>query len=349
MADQTFARNNKVKTHKQFEGIHIVTIGGGTGPFAINQHLKSFAHVTAIPGMWDSGGSTGILRDEMGVLPPGDARQALVSLADNDEMRTFFNHRLQKGPFRDHAVGNIFLAGLEELTGSFAQAVEMASRVLNIRGEVIPVTTDRVTLCLKQPDGKIIRGEKFLGEECAGKNYFEKNVLPDLFFEPTATLNPKAKTAIEKADLIVFCPGKLYSSVGPHLFIKGMKEALLSSVGKKVYICNLMSLPGQTDGFRVADHADSLEKLTSRSIFDYVIYNSQRPGQKLLKHYASEGEVFVEFAPEDFKNKHYEAIGTPLLGGIGKQSSNDHLKRTLIRHDGEKVARLLMSIAFKPQ
>jgi uncharacterized cofD-like protein len=333
----------------QFEGIHIVTIGGGTGPFAINQYLKSYAHVTAIPGMWDNGGSTGILRDEMGVLPPGDARQSLVSLADNDDMRIFFNHRLQNGPCKNHAVGNIFLSGLEELTGSFAKAVEMASQVLNIRGEVIPVTTDKVNLCLRQRNGKIIRGEKLLGEECNGKDFFEKNVAPDLFFEPVATLNPKAKIAIENADLVVICPGKLYSSVGPHLLVKGLKEALQSYKGKKVYICNLMSLPGQTDGYRVTDYVNALEKLAEEPIFDYVIYNNQRPDQKLLKLYARKGEAFVEFSPEDFKDKHYEAIGTPLLGGIYQQNTNDLLKRTLIRHDGEKVARLLMSIAFKPR
>lgn len=334
---------------QRFEGIHIVTIGGGTGPFAINQHLKSYAHVTAIPGMWDNGGSTGILRDEMGVLPPGDARQALVSLADNDGMRNFFNHRMQKGPCRNHAVGNIFLSGLEEVTGSFAKAVEMASQFLNIRGEVIPVTTDKVDLCLRQPDGKIIRGEKPLGEECLGRGYFKKNVKPDLFLDPTATLNSKARTAIENADLIVVCPGKLYSSVGPHFLVKGLNEALKSATGKKVYICNLMSLPGQTDNLSVVDYVDALEKLAGQPVFDYVIYNNQRPDPELLKLYANEGEVFVEYEPVDFKNKNYEAIGSPLLGGVYTQKPGDLLKRTLIRHDGEKVARLLMSIAFKPR
>src|SRR5664280_2167600 len=125
-------QNKPQNRQEQFEGIHIVTIGGGTGPFAINQYLKSYAHITGIPGMWDNGGSTGILRDEMGVLPPGDARQALVSLAENNGMRDFFNHRLENGPCKKHAVGNIFLAGLEELTGSFAKAIEMAGDVLNI-------------------------------------------------------------------------------------------------------------------------------------------------------------------------------------------------------------------------
>jgi uncharacterized cofD-like protein len=198
------------------------------------------------------------------------------------------------------------------------------------------------------PDGTIIEGENLLGEECAGKNYFIKNVTPDLFFDSKAKLNSKAGDAIKNADLIVFCPGKLYSSVGPHLLINGMNETLKSSRAKKVYICNLMSLPGQTDDFSVADYADALEKLAGYPFLDYVIYNNQRPDQNLLKHYASEGEAFVEFSPEDFKGKHYEAVGAPLLGGVFKQNSNDLLKRTLIRHDGEKVARLLMSIAFKP-
>lgn len=343
--------HDKRKTSvKKSEGIRIVTIGGGTGPFALNQALKSYAFVSAIPGMWDSGGSTGILRDELGALPPGDARQALVSLADNETMRTFFNHRLHNGPYENHAVGNIFLAGLEELTGSFAKAIEMASELLKIRGEVIPVTTNKVHLCLRQENQEIIRGEHIIGEQCAGKDFFTKGVKPDLFLEPKALINPKAKFAIEHADVVVFCSGKLYSSVAPHLLIKGLLEAVKSSKAKKVYVCNLMTLSGQTDNFSVADHVDALEALAEQSVFDYVVYNSEQPSTQLLKRYVNQGESVVTFVPEDFRGKKYEAIGAPLLSQkIPKQNPNDLLRRTLIRHDGDKVARLLMSIAFRPR
>ncbi len=338
------------KSFKRTEGIRIVTIGGGTGPFAINQALKSYAFVSAIPGMWDSGGSTGILRDELGALPPGDARQALVSLADNETMRTFFNHRLHGGPYENHAVGNIFLAGLEELTGSFAKAIEMASELLKIRGEVIPVTTNKVHLCLRQENNEIIQGEHIIGEQCTGKNFFNRGIKPNLFLEPEAIINPKAKFAIEHADVVVFCPGKLYSSVAPHLLIKGLLDALKSSKAKKVYVCNLMTLSGQTDNFNVVDHVDALEALVGQSVFDYVVYNSERPSMPLLQRYVSEGESFVTFSPEDFKGEKYEAIGAPLLSHkVHKQSPNDLLQRTLIRHDGDSVARLLMSIAFRPR
>lgn len=335
-------------SNKNFEGIHIAVIGGGTGPFAINQALKSYSFVSAIPGMWDNGGSTGILRDEMGVLPPGDARQALVSLADNEGMRTFFNHRLQKGSYKNHAVGNIFLAGLEELTGSFAQAIETASEILKIRGEVIPVITEKTDLCLRQPNGNLIQGENSLGEECAGKDYFKGK--PNLFFEPKADLNPKAKDAIERADVVVICPGKLYTSVGPHFLVQGMVEALKESQAKKVYVCNLMTIAGQTDNYGVVDHVQALEDLAKQQIFDYVVYNTQRPSKSLLDRYSREGEAFVEFSPENFMNKHYEAIGANLIAEkVHKQNPNDLLPRTLIRHNGEKIARLLMSIAFKPK
>ena len=334
---------------KKTEGIKIVTIGGGTGPFAVNQALKSYAFVSAIPGMWDSGGSTGILRDELGALPPGDARQALVSLADNETMRTFFNHRIQGGSYENHAVGNIFLAGLEELTGSFAKAVEMASELLNIRGEVIPVTTNKVHLCLQLKNNDVIRGEHIIGEECAGKHFFKRGVKPNLFFEPEAVINPKARHAIENADVVVFSAGKLYSSVAPHLLVKGVMEALKASRAKKVYICNLMTLHGQTDNFTVVDHVDAFEKLAGEPIFDYVLYNTERPNASLLKRYVTEGESLVTFSLEDFKKKRYEAIGASLLShNVPKQNPNDLLKRTLIRHDGDKVARLLMSIAFRP-
>ena len=335
---------------KKTEGIRIVTIGGGTGPFAINQALKSYAFVSTIPGMWDSGGSTGILRDELGVLPPGDARQALVSLADNEKMRAFFNHRLNQGEYAKHAVGNILLAGLEELTGSFAEAIEMASELLKLRGEVLPVTTNKIHLCLRLKHGEVIKGEHIIGEECAGKDFFAYGTKPDLFLDPEAEINPKAVQAIQSADLVVICSGKLYSSVGPHLLIKGMKEALKATKAKKVYISNLMTLHGQTDNFTVVDHVNALESLAGEKIFDYVVYNNEKPSSYLLKRYASEGESFVNFKADDFKNTHYEAIGAPLLSHKAHHvSSNDPLKRTLIRHDGEKVARLLMSIAFNPR
>lgn len=333
---------------RKFEGIRIAVIGGGTGPFAINRALKSYAFVSAIPGMWDSGGSTGILRDEMGVLPPGDARQALVSLADHETMRDFFNHRLQKGSYKNHAVGNIFLAGLEELTGSFAKAIEMSSELLNIRGEVVPVITEQADLCLKQANGKVVRGENTLGEECAGKDYFASD--PELFFDPKPKLNPKVKYVIEHADVVVICPGKLYTSVGPHLLVKGMVESLQASKAKKVYVSNLMTVSGQTDGFSVVDHVNALEKLAGAKLFDYVVYNTQKPSKALLDRYTEAGETLVSFSSEDFLGVHYEPIGVNLLANVvHKQNPNDVLRRSLIRHNGEKIARLLMSIAFNPE
>lgn len=332
------------------EGIRVVTIGGGTGPFAVNQSLKSYAFVSTIPGMWDSGGSTGILRDEMGVLPPGDARQALVSLAENEKMRAFFNHRLNQGDYQKHAVGNILLAGLEELTGSFAEAIEMASEILKLRGEVLPVTTNKSHLGLRLEDGTVIKGEHIIGEECAGKGFFTYGKKPDLFLDPQATINPKAAQAIDHADIIVVCSGKLYSSVGPHMLVNGMVEALKKSKAKKVYVCNLMTLAGQTDNFTVADHVQALESLAGTQLFDYVVYNTEKPSSYLLSRYASEGETFVKYSVKDFLKKHYHAVGAPLLSHKTIQHNpNDLLKRTLIRHDGEKVARLLMSIAFNPR
>ncbi len=335
---------------KKQEGIRIVTIGGGTGPFAVNQALKSYAFVSTIPGMWDSGGSTGILRDELGVLPPGDARQALVSLAENEKMRAVFNHRLNDGVYEKHAVGNILLAGLEEMTGSFAEAIAMASEILKLHGEVFPVTTDKCNLVLKLPTGDTVEGEHIIGEECDGKDFFPKGEVPRLFLDPSADINPKAASAIENADLVVFSAGKLYSSVAPHLLIKGMIDALKKTKAKIVYVCNLMTLSGQTDTFTVADHVDALEAIVGTELFDYVVYNNEKPSTYLLKHYATEKESYVEFSEESFVGKHYKAVGAPLLSHKTHHAEKkDFLKRTLIRHDGEKVARLLMSLVFNPQ
>lgn len=333
---------------KKQEGIRIVTIGGGTGPFAVNQALKSYAFVSTIPGMWDSGGSTGILRDELGVLPPGDARQALVSLAENEKMRAVFNHRLNDGVYEKHAVGNILLAGLEEMTGSFAEAISMASEILKLHGEVLPVTTDKCNLVLTLPNGEVIEGEHIIGEECDGKDFFTKGKVPNLSLNPAAVINPKAASAIENADLVVFSAGKLYSSVAPHLLIDGMIAALQKTKAKIVYVCNLMTLSGQTDSFTVTDHAEALEAIAGTKLFEYVVYNNEKPSAYLLKHYATEKEAYVEFTKKEFEGKHYKAVGAPLLSHKTHHAEKkDFLKRTLIRHDGEKVARLLMSLAFE--
>lgn len=327
-------------------GAKIVVIGGGTGSFTVLSGLKHYAsNITALVNMADDGGSTGQLRDELGVLPPGDVRQCLVALSDSPKVRDLFNYRFEEGTLKGHAFGNLFLTALEKMTGNFADAVEVASEVLNITGRVEPITHSNVKLCMKVGEG----GDTTKGEyHIAHLNFAGQK--PTLWLEPEAALNPDAKAAIEEADLVVISPGNLYGSLAPALVVTGLGEVLAKSTAKKVYICNLVTKPGQTDNFTVADFADEIERLAGSSFLDYVIYNTSRPSDELLGKYAKEGEYAVSFDKEQLKKRSYRAKGADLISNTiwqgGQASDPIAHNRTFIRHDSDKVARQLMKIYF---
>jgi uncharacterized cofD-like protein len=327
-----------------------VVIGGGTGSFTVLTGLKHYAKdITAVVNMSDDGGSSGILRDELGALPPGDIRQCLVALSESDQiMRDLFNYRFTEGTFAGHSFGNLFLTTLEKTTGSFAQAVKTASEILKINGHVVPITYDDIRLHLRLPGGRVIEGEDAIGENCAGQNFFQNGVRPNLYLEPRSSLTPEAREAIAAADLIVICPGKLYSSVGPTLLIDGMLKALQTTPARIVYTCNLMTLAGQTDGYSVTDHADTLELLAGGPFLDYVIANTAEPSPELLEKYGYEHGALVRFTPADFDGKHYQGVGAALTSDQPyRPQAGDKLRRTFIRHDPDKVARLIMEVYTK--
>lgn len=332
-------------------GPKIVVIGGGTGTFTVLSALKFYANdISAIMNMVDDGGSTGVLRDELGALPPGDIRQSLVALSSaSDELRDLFNYRFPRGPFAGHAFGNLFISALEQMSGSITGAVQVASEVLSIQGKVIPVTTDNVRLMLKTPDGRLIKGEDKIGEGPANDPLFIKGKAHHLFLEPNAKLHPQAAAAIAAADIVVIAPGKLYSSIVPSFLVGGMQEALQTTRAKIVLVCNLMTRPNQTAGFNVADFAAEIERYAGAPILDYVIYNTQKPSRSLLERYALEGEREpVEYDRAVLNQQHYIAVGEPLLSKKpAKRNPNEKfLSRTLIRHDSDRLARLIMRIYF---
>jgi uncharacterized cofD-like protein len=334
------------------KGPSIVVIGGGTGTFSLLSGLKHYCRdLTAIVNMVDDGGSSGVLRDELGALPPGDVRQALVALSQvSDELRDLLNYRFPKGSFaQGHSFGNLFLSALEQTTGSMSDAVRVASDVLAIQGKVIPATTEDVRLMLETPDGRIIKGEDKIGEGTAEDRLFVKGSPHRLWLEPNASLNPMAFAAIERADLIVLAPGKLYSSIMPSLLLEGMNDALKNARGRKVLISNLMTRPNQTAGFSVSDFASEIERYAGSPILDYVIYNTDKPTEELLEKYALEGEREpVEFDEADLATKHFQAIGAALVSTdpVKRNPNDTMLTRTLIRHDSDKIARLIMRIYF---
>ncbi|PID33240.1 hypothetical protein CR969_01765 [Candidatus Saccharibacteria bacterium] len=326
-------------------GTKIVVIGGGTGSFTLLSDLKNYTHnLTALVSMADDGGSTGVLRDELGVLPPGDIRQCLVALSTSPKVRELFDYRFENGGMEGHAFGNLFMAALEKMTGSFAEAVETAGEVLSIKGRVEPITLDNVNLVMKFQDGREVRGQL----EVAHKDF--GNERPFMMLDPVAHLNPRAKEAILAADMVVIAPGNLYGSLAPALIVNGLTRALRESKAKKVYVCNLVTKPGQTDGFTVADFVDEIERFAGVNM-DYVLYNNHRPAKELIDKYAHDGEYLVEWDKQEFKGKHYRAKGKKFIADAiweNKNASSDPIasKRSLIRHDADVVARELMRIYF---
>lgn len=334
MNGDIFSRSTDVK---------VAVIGGGTGSFTVLSGLKQYTRkIAALVNMADDGGSTGKLRDELGVLPPGDVRQCLVALSRTPELRDLFNYRFDNGSLEGHAFGNLFLTALEKTTGDFGRAVELASEVLNITGIVEPVTLSNVKLGMRD-----VQGDEVIGEfQIAHEHFAAKR--PELFLTPDAVANPRALQAICEANVIVVAPGNLYGSLAPALIVPGIGQALAEARGTKVYVCNLVTKPGQTDGFEVSDFADEIERLAGYRFLDVVLYNTATPSQSLLEKYAKDGENSVQYNTERLARAPYRAVGTNLLSGEiwHNPNASDPIAsaRTLIRHDPDAVARAVMSL-----
>lgn len=318
--------------------LKIVTIGGGTGSFNILQGLKTLTpDLTAIISMVDDGGSTGVLRDELGVLPPGDVRQALVALSQSTElMRDLFNYRFEEGSFEGHSFGNVFISAMEKVTGNFGDAVRATSQVLNIRGQVVPVTLENVRLVLKFSDGKEVEGEHWIDELP-----FPEGERPEVFLRPDSKLNPDAAKAISAADIVVIAPGTVHASLIPNLVVGGMREALEQTSATIIYLCNLVTNKGQTDSYKVHDFAAEIERYTGE-ILDYVLYNTEQPSQDLLERYTNAGEYGVEVDEAALKSAHYTAIGDDF---VAEPDHPDSKGREFIRHDAARITDWIKKIA----
>ena len=332
----------KKEQNKKSNNKKIVVIGGGTGTFTVLSGLKHYpVDLTAIVTMADDGGSTGVLRDEFGVLPPGDLRQCLVALSDADiVMRKLFNYRFDRGTLNGHNFGNIFISTLERVTGSLDKALDVAGNILNIRGRVIPVTLSKVHLIAELKNGKVIEGESALSDYQLVSRFGIKRI----YLKPKAKVNPKAIKAINEADLIVVGPGNLYASLIPNFLVSGIGKALIQSRAKKIYVANLMNKHGHTDDFVVSDYVYALEdEIGSNRVFDTVVYNTKKPQVALLRKYADEGEPVVR--GRECAKGNFQLIGADLLADtLAKTAKKDLLRRTLIRHDPMKLAEVLMRI-----
>lgn len=319
----------------------VVVIGGGTGSFTVLTSLRAYDDIelSAIVTMADDGGSTGRLRDEYGVLPPGDLRQCLVALSDAPQiMRKLFSFRYSHGDLKGHSFGNIFLSTLEHMTGDVNRALDIAGEVLKIRGAVIPVTLKKARLIAELGNGKRLEGEQAL-TNCQRISQLS---LKRIELIPHAKANPKALVAIRQADLIVVGPGNFYASIVPNFLVIGIAPALRRSRAKKVFIVNLMNKDGQTNGFTPARYVATLERLSGGRLIDVVLCNTKHPPESLLRRYADEGEP-VERGASKVNGR--PIIGKDLLArDLYKPVKGDTLQRTLIRHDPAKLAKALHSL-----
>lgn len=313
----------------------VVVIGGGTGNFVVLQGLKKYPlSLTAIVSMADDGGSTGILRDELGVLPPGDVRQCLVALSTSSRlMRSLMNYRFENGGLGGHSFGNLLLSALEKVTGSFEKAVEEASRILYIKGKVIPVTVNETRLKMVLEDNRLLEGEKAI--------YLSREIdrgYRTIYLEPYPKVNPKVLEEIATADLLVLGPGGFYTSLIPNLLVEGVGDAICRAKATKVFVMNLMNRKGQTTHYKTSDYLKELVRFIGKDPFDHILVNVQKPPKTLIDVYAKEGDL-VE---NDLKEE--RVIFANMLGGVKNAAKSDLLQRNLIRHDSNKLARELMQI-----
>ncbi|VVB81006.1 2-phospho-L-lactate transferase [uncultured archaeon] len=310
--------------------MRVVVIGGGTGSFTVLRGLKNrVEELSAVVSMFDSGGSTGLLRDEFGILPPGDVRRCLVALADeNDMLRKLFMYRFDEhSSLKGHSFGNLFLAALAEVAGNEVEAIKQASKILHIKGRVLPVSFDNANVCAELENGVKIKGERNI--DVPHHDPYLRIVKE--WLETEAKANAEACEAILKADLVVLGPGDLFSSIIPNLLVKGIPEALKKSKAKKVYVCNLMTKHGETTSFKASDHLREIIKYGGCP--DIIVCNSSKGTSFLLQKYASQNQFPVIVDPESVKKLNVKLIAADVMSAP-----------ELIRHDSEKLAELLVEL-----
>ena len=314
---------------------NITTIGGGTGTFNVLSGLgkNRRLNLAAIVTVADSGGSTGELRDEFGILPPGDVRRAIVALAEDTEVvRRLFEYRFKEGKrIAGHTIGNLLLTALTDIMGDFERGIEELSDMFDVHGKVIPVTLDNVSLGVTLENGAQILGE---GDIDVPKH--DPSIpIRDAFLLGGGRLNPRAKEAIENSDYVIVGPGDLYTSIIPNLLCKGMVEAIRSSSAKIIYVCNIMTKHGETDGFAVEDFVRVLEQYLGEGTIDYLLVNNGELRSSLLRKYEEENKI-----PVRLRNR--ELL---VQKGI-KVVERDFTSETdYIRHDPHKLSRTIEDFA----
>lgn len=321
----------------------IVTLGGGTGSYTLLNGLKEYSYdLTAIVTMADDGGSTGTLRDELGVLPPGDIRQCLVALSDSSVlMRDLMTYRFEKGDLKGHNFGNLLLSALEKITGNFSDGVEEVTKILNVRGNVLPVSEDDMRLKIILQDGTILNGEKELDDN---QDIREKSI-KDIKLSKEIIANKKAIKAILNADYIIIGPGDHYGSILPNLLVEQISEAIRKTKALVFFVSPLTNKMGHSDGYDMLDYVMEIEKYIGKNRINNVFYNSKIPNKKSLAQYEKkEGPnsfVLCDEKSSKFKKRKFKVIkGNYLQNKFINKKTSDSIAhtRSFIRHDSHKLA-----------
>ncbi|MDR7419203.1 MAG: YvcK family protein [Armatimonadota bacterium] len=310
-------------------GLNIVALGGGTGLATLLRGLKHYtSNLTAVVTVFDDGGSSGRLRRELGILPPGDIRHCLVALAEAEPLMTrLFEYRFKGGALDGHAFGNLFIASLTGVTGDLELAVKETSKVLNIRGRVLPATAHDVVLAAEFEDGRVIEGESNI---TAARGRITRVFLRAGDVYPL----PEVLDAIADADLVLIGPGSLYTSVIPNLLVRGIADAIREAQVPCVYVCNVMTQPGETDGYTAADHVRAIHAHAGAALFSHVLVNTQMPQNRaLLERYASQGAVPVAPSQAELEGLGLIPVGFPLMS-----------EQELLRHDPVRLAAAVLQV-----
>ena len=307
--------------------VKVVTIGGGTGLSVLLRGLKKYPlDITAVVTVADDGGSSGKIRSDMNIPSPGDIRNVIAALSDVEPyLEKMFQYRFDSGEIKGHPVGNLMIAAMTDIHGDFSTAVKVMSRILNVRGTVLPTTNDIATLNAVLSDGEIIRGESSITK--AG------GVIDHVYITPSRVKpNEDVLKAIEEADYIIMGPGSLYTSIIPNLVISKVSEKIRESNAKKIYVCNVMTQHGETDNYTVSDHIVAINKHVEENIFDLVIANSREFDDSILSKYHKEKQEPVKIDQEKIKE-----LGIKLI----KNNDVGIVDNNTIRHNADKVSELI--------
>lgn len=310
----------------------VVVVGGGTGVFTVLSGLKEYPyHLSAIVTMADDGGSTGVLREEFGILPPGDIRRALVALSNSDNkiVSELFNYRFDKNSsLQGHSLGNLLITALAKITGSLNEALKEAVTILNVKGEVIPVTLEKTKLHAELENGAKIHGESNIDIPKHDPRLKIKRV----YLAPKVSVNQDAVKAIMEADFVILGPGDLYTSIIPNLLVRGVVPALQKTKAKIIFVVNIMTKFGETNNFKASDFVKTIGKYLGPKTLDYTVVNIEKMKGEILKRYKEENVDYVEYDSKNF-NSHPKVI-------TGKFLRKGHF----LRHDQEKLSLTLSKI-----